>query len=162
MAFWVDTREECLRAADLFLDNDVPIEAAPSKHAIAQGFFLYGLEPGWQPRRGLTTGGYFVFDPDVEPVVWSGGRAPQGPGLGRQDGRQQPPYDEQSPDVAKEKEAITPLPREASRTPSRPPAARSSWARSSKIGLYVIPLSLKSRAAREQVAWRETAALFYG
>ena len=46
LAFWVDTREEMLRAADLFLDNDVPIEAAPSKHAVAQGFFLYVFEPG--------------------------------------------------------------------------------------------------------------------
>jgi catechol 2,3-dioxygenase len=70
LAFWVDTREECLRAADLFLDNDVPIEAAPSKHAIAQGFFLYGLEPGGN-RVEVTTGGYFVFDPEFEPVVWS-------------------------------------------------------------------------------------------
>ena len=70
VAFWVDTREECLRAADLFLDNDVPIEAAPSKHAIAQGFFLYGLEPGGN-RIEVTTGGYFVFDPEYEPVVWS-------------------------------------------------------------------------------------------
>ena len=60
----------CLRAADLFLDNDVPIEAAPSKHAIAQGFFLYGLEPGGN-RVEVTTGGYFVFDPEYEPVVWS-------------------------------------------------------------------------------------------
>jgi len=70
LAFWVDTREECLRAADLFLDNDVPIEAAPSKHAIAQGFFLYGLEPGGN-RIEVTTGGYFVFDPEYEPVVWT-------------------------------------------------------------------------------------------
>ncbi|HMI69618.1 MAG TPA: VOC family protein [Solirubrobacteraceae bacterium] len=70
LAFWVDTREECLRAADLFLDNDVPIEAAPSKHAIAQGFFLYGLEPGGN-RIEVTTGGYFVFDPEFEPVVWT-------------------------------------------------------------------------------------------
>ena len=70
LAFWVDTREECLRAADLFLDNDVPIEAAPSKHAIAQGFFLYGLEPGGN-RVEVTTGGYFVFDPEYEPVVWT-------------------------------------------------------------------------------------------
>src|SRR5262249_15925851 len=46
VAFWVDTREECLRAADVFLDAGVHIEAAPSKHAIAQGFFLYGYEPG--------------------------------------------------------------------------------------------------------------------
>jgi catechol 2,3-dioxygenase len=70
LAFWVDTREEVLRAADLFLDNDVEIEAAPSKHAIAQGFFLYGFEPGGN-RIEVTTGGYFVYDPDPEPTVWT-------------------------------------------------------------------------------------------
>jgi catechol 2,3-dioxygenase len=70
LAFWVDTREECLRAADLFVDNGVPIEAAPSKHAIAQGFFLYGFEPGGN-RVEVTTGGYFVYDPDYEPIVWT-------------------------------------------------------------------------------------------
>ena len=70
LAFWVDTREECLRAADVFVDAYVPIEAAPSKHAIAQGFFLYGFEPGGN-RIEVTTGGYFVYDPDYEPVVWS-------------------------------------------------------------------------------------------
>jgi catechol 2,3-dioxygenase len=67
-AFWVDTREECLRAADIFLDAGVQIEAAPSKHAAAQGFFLYGLEPGGN-RVEVTTGGYFVYDPAFEPVV---------------------------------------------------------------------------------------------
>ena len=70
LAFWVDTREECLRAADLFLDEGVYIEAAPSKHAIAQGFFLYGYEPGGN-RVEVTTGGYFVYDPDFEPIVWT-------------------------------------------------------------------------------------------
>jgi catechol 2,3-dioxygenase len=70
LAFWVDTREEVLRAADLFLDHEVPIEAAPSKHAIAQGFFLYGFEPGGN-RIEVTTGGYLVFDPDHEPTVWT-------------------------------------------------------------------------------------------
>jgi len=70
LAFWVDTREECLRAADLFLDGGIHIEAAPSKHAIAQGFFLYGIEPGGN-RIEVTTGGYFVFDPDHPPTVWT-------------------------------------------------------------------------------------------
>jgi catechol 2,3 dioxygenase len=70
LAFWVDTREECLRAADLFVDNDVYIEAAPSKHGVAQGFFLYGYEPGGN-RIEVTTGGYFVYDPDFEPIVWT-------------------------------------------------------------------------------------------
>ena len=70
LAFWVDTREEVLRAADLFLDHGIHIEAAPSKHAIAQGFFLYGIEPGGN-RIEVTTGGYFVYDPDAEPTVWT-------------------------------------------------------------------------------------------
>jgi catechol 2,3-dioxygenase len=70
VAFWVDTREECLRAADLFLDHGIEIEAAPSKHAIAQGFFLYGIEPGGN-RIEVTTGGYFVYDPDHPATVWT-------------------------------------------------------------------------------------------
>jgi catechol 2,3-dioxygenase len=70
VAFWVDTREECLRAADVFLDHGIKIEAAPSKHAIAQGFFLYGIEPGGN-RIEVTTGGYFVFDPEHPTTVWT-------------------------------------------------------------------------------------------
>jgi catechol 2,3-dioxygenase len=70
LAFWVDTREECLRAADLFLDAGVHIEAAPSKHAVAGGFFLYGFEPGGN-RIEVTTGGHFLYDPEQEPVMWT-------------------------------------------------------------------------------------------
>ena len=70
LAFWVDTREECLRAADIFLDSGVHIEAAPSRHAVAAGFFLYSFEPGGN-RIEVTTGGYFVYEPDPEPVIWT-------------------------------------------------------------------------------------------
>jgi catechol 2,3-dioxygenase len=70
LAFFVDTREELLRAADLFLDAEVPIEAAPSKHAVAQGMFLYVYEPGGN-RVEVTTGTHFIYDPDYEPVVWT-------------------------------------------------------------------------------------------
>jgi catechol 2,3-dioxygenase len=70
LAWFVDTREEILRAADLFLDADVPIEAAPSKHAVAQGMFLYVYEPGGN-RVEVTTGTHFVYDPDHEPIVWT-------------------------------------------------------------------------------------------
>jgi catechol 2,3-dioxygenase len=37
---------------------------------VAQGFFLYGYEPGGN-RVEVTTGGYLMYDPDPEPVVWS-------------------------------------------------------------------------------------------
>jgi catechol 2,3-dioxygenase len=70
LAWFVDTREELLRAADLFLDGDVPIEAAPSKHAVAQGMFLYVYEPGGN-RVEVTTGTHFIYDPDYEPIVWT-------------------------------------------------------------------------------------------
>ena len=86
LAFWVDTREECLRAADIWLDAGIPIEAAPSKHAIAQGFFLYGIEPGGNRDRGhhrraiRLRAGRAVRRLD-------GGGAGQGPGLGCQDRR---------------------------------------------------------------------------
>ena len=70
LAFWVDTREECLRAADIFLDSGVHIEAAPSRHAVAAGFFLYSFEPGGN-RIEVTTGGYFVYEPDPEPLLWT-------------------------------------------------------------------------------------------
>ena len=70
LAWFVDTREELLRAADLFLDADVPIEAAPSKHAVAQGMFLYVYEPGGN-RVEVTTGTHFLYDPAQPPVVWS-------------------------------------------------------------------------------------------
>ena len=56
LAFWVDTREECLRAADIWLDAGIEIEAAPSKHAIAQGFFLYGIDPAATASRSPPAG----------------------------------------------------------------------------------------------------------
>ena len=77
LSFWVDTREECLRAADVFVDAGVPIEAAPSKHGVAQGFFLYGFEPGGN-RVEVTTGGYFVYDPDFEPITWTAAERARG------------------------------------------------------------------------------------
>ena len=70
LAFFVDTREEVLRAADLMLDAEVPIEAAPSKHAVAQGMFLYVYEPGGN-RVEVTTGTHFIYDPEYEPVTWT-------------------------------------------------------------------------------------------
>jgi catechol 2,3-dioxygenase len=70
LAWFVDTREEILRAADLFVDGDVPIEAAPAKHAVAQGMFLYVYEPGGN-RVEVTTGTHFIYDPTHETVVWT-------------------------------------------------------------------------------------------
>ena len=54
-AFWVDTREEVLRAADLFQDNGIFIEAGPAKHTPIHSFYLYVYEPGGN-RVEVTSG----------------------------------------------------------------------------------------------------------
>jgi catechol 2,3-dioxygenase len=70
IAYWCDNREDILRAADIFLDNDIFIETGPSKHAVTHGFFLYCYEPGGN-RVEVFSGGYLIFAPDWEPVVWT-------------------------------------------------------------------------------------------
>ena len=81
LAFWVDTREECLRAADLFLDHGIHIEAAPSKHAIAQGSSSTGSSPG-QPDRGHDRRLLRLRPGPPADGVDRGG-AQEGPGVGR-------------------------------------------------------------------------------
>jgi catechol 2,3-dioxygenase len=69
-AFWVDTREEVLRAADLFQDFGTFIEAGPAKHTPIHSFYLYVYEPGGN-RIEVTSGGYLVFDPAPDATtVW--------------------------------------------------------------------------------------------
>ncbi|WP_153733143.1 catechol 2,3-dioxygenase [Sporosarcina obsidiansis] len=70
IALNVEDRESVLRAADIFLDNDVFIEFSPSKHAIQQTFATYVYEPGGN-RVEIITGGYFINDPDREPITWT-------------------------------------------------------------------------------------------
>jgi len=70
VAFWVDNREDVLRAADLLVENGIRIEAGPSKHNNSQGFYLYSFEPGGN-RIEVYSGSYLVFAPDWEPVTWN-------------------------------------------------------------------------------------------
>jgi catechol 2,3-dioxygenase len=70
VAYWADTREDVLRAADIFLEEGIYIETGPSKHAITQGFFLYVYEPGGN-RVEVFSGGYLILTPDFEPVTWT-------------------------------------------------------------------------------------------
>jgi len=81
LAFWVDSREEVLRAADIMSDASVPIEAGPSRHLPIQGFYLYTREPGGN-RIEVCSGGYLWFDPDDNPVVWTAEEYAAKPGWG--------------------------------------------------------------------------------
>ncbi|MGN6206626.1 VOC family protein [Humibacter sp.] len=68
-AFWVDTREELLIAADTLMEHGVPIEYGPSIHGIGEQNFLYYREPS-SLRIELNTGGYRNYVPDWEPNTW--------------------------------------------------------------------------------------------
>jgi catechol 2,3-dioxygenase len=69
IAFWVDTREEHLVAADVLLENGTPIEYGPSIHGIGEQTYLYFREPSGL-RVELNTGGYRNYVPDWEPYDW--------------------------------------------------------------------------------------------
>jgi catechol 2,3-dioxygenase len=71
IAFATDTREDILRAADVFLDNGVFIETGPHKHAIQQTFFLYVYEPGGNRIELCNPGARLVLAPDWKPITWT-------------------------------------------------------------------------------------------
>jgi catechol 2,3-dioxygenase len=68
-SLWTDNRDDVLRAADIFRENDVFIEAGPAKHNNSQAFYIYSYEPGGN-RVEIYTGSFLIFAPDFEPVVW--------------------------------------------------------------------------------------------
>ncbi|HEX4425268.1 MAG TPA: catechol 2,3-dioxygenase [Terriglobales bacterium] len=71
VTYAVDSREEILRAADIFLENGVFIETGPHKHAIQQTFFLYVYEPGGNRVEVANAGARLILAPDWKPIRWT-------------------------------------------------------------------------------------------
>jgi catechol 2,3 dioxygenase len=71
ITFALDSREEILRAADIFLENGVFIETGPHKHAVQQTFFLYVYEPGGNRVEVANAGARLVLAPDWKPITWT-------------------------------------------------------------------------------------------
>lgn len=70
VAYALDSREYVLRAADIFLDERIFIEAGPAKHAVQQTFFLYVYEPGGN-RVEMISDIKLLLDPNPETITWS-------------------------------------------------------------------------------------------
>ncbi|MBX6748399.1 MAG: VOC family protein [Micromonosporaceae bacterium] len=70
-AFATDTREDILRAADVFLEAGIFIETGPHKHAIQQTFFLYVWEPGGNRIELCNAGARLLLAPDHEVITWT-------------------------------------------------------------------------------------------
>lgn len=71
ITYAADHRDDILRAADIFLENDVFIETGPHKHAIQGTFFLYVYEPAGNRVEIANAGARLILDPDWETVVWT-------------------------------------------------------------------------------------------
>jgi biphenyl-2,3-diol 1,2-dioxygenase len=71
LAYWFDTRDDVMRAADIAVDEGLEIDLGPGMHGVSRGFFCYLKDPGSGHRIELFTGGYHVFDPDWEPIEWT-------------------------------------------------------------------------------------------
>jgi catechol 2,3-dioxygenase len=67
LAYFVDQREELLRAADVLLNADVAIEFGPGKHGMGEQDYVYFREPGGM-RVELNAGGYRNYEPDWQTV----------------------------------------------------------------------------------------------
>jgi len=83
LAYFMDSREDVLRAADILVENSVAIETGPHKHTIGQSFFLYCYEPGGN-RFEAVAGGYLILAPDWQPVVWTQAERAKGQAWGLQ------------------------------------------------------------------------------
>ncbi|WP_159590553.1 catechol 2,3-dioxygenase [Chelativorans xinjiangense] len=71
VTYAVDSREDVLRAADIFLENGVFIETGPHKHAIQGTFFLYVYEPAGNRVEVANAGARLILRPDWQPVTWT-------------------------------------------------------------------------------------------
>ncbi|MDO9441617.1 MAG: catechol 2,3-dioxygenase [Beijerinckiaceae bacterium] len=71
VTYALDSREDILRAADVFLEAGVFIETGPHKHAVQQTFFLYVWEPGGNRIEVANAGARLMLAPDWKPVVWT-------------------------------------------------------------------------------------------
>ena len=66
-AYFVDSRESLLRAADVFLNQDIAIEFGPGRHGMGEQDYLYVRDPSGM-RVEINAGGYRNYEPDWEPV----------------------------------------------------------------------------------------------
>ena len=71
VTFALDSREEVLRAADIFIEHGIAIENGPHKHGVQQTFFVYVLEPGGNRVELGCSGARLVLAPDWRPIVWT-------------------------------------------------------------------------------------------
>ena len=60
LAYYLDSPDELIRAANLMAENDIKIEWGPGKHGTSGAQFIYVIEPSGN-RVEIWTGGFLIF-----------------------------------------------------------------------------------------------------
>ncbi|MCG7337216.1 VOC family protein [Sporosarcina sp. ACRSM] len=69
VCYAVENREQVLDAADFIKEHGYHLEMRPSKHAVAEAFYLYAIDPGGN-RLEIYSGSPLYFAPDYGPIEW--------------------------------------------------------------------------------------------
>lgn len=69
VAFYVDSLEDLIKAAEIYREYGLRIAGGPVRHGISEGYGLYVYEPGGNLIE-VFHGGYVNWVPDWEPVIW--------------------------------------------------------------------------------------------
>lgn len=69
LAYYLDTGDELIRAANIIVENGIKIEWGPGKHGTSGAQFIYVFEPSGH-RVEVWTGGFLIFAPDWKPIEW--------------------------------------------------------------------------------------------
>ncbi|MDM5196710.1 catechol 2,3-dioxygenase [Fictibacillus enclensis] len=70
LCYWYGYPQHLSDISDIFVENDIKIEAGPGKHGVSQAYFLYVLEPGGNRVELFGDAGYLIFDPAWKPITW--------------------------------------------------------------------------------------------
>ncbi|RLL44830.1 hypothetical protein D8M04_08060 [Oceanobacillus piezotolerans] len=69
LAYYLDSPDELIRAANIMAENEIQIEWGPGKHGTSGAQFIYVFEPSGH-RVEIWTGGFLIFSPDWEAIEW--------------------------------------------------------------------------------------------
>lgn len=75
-AFYLESWDEILRAADLISIHDVPLDIGPTRHGITRGATIYFFDPSGN-RNEVFSGGYIRY-PDMPTLTWTADKLGKG------------------------------------------------------------------------------------
>jgi catechol 2,3-dioxygenase len=70
VAYYLKSRGDLFRAADILKDEGVTMKGGPGQHGISQANYIYHDDPSGHEVE-IFAGGYLIFEPDWDPITWT-------------------------------------------------------------------------------------------